>query len=122
MNDNSLPTGLPFSPAWKHLFIVLGAILAVALAILFWAIAFHKGRNRDGIRHRRHHHRHRQSRSSGGLRGDFQKTTAGIKEIIEARQQRHHRRHEHRPMNPTLAQTGGLPPVREDVKPPPPTP
>ena len=27
---------------------------------------------------------------------------------------RHHRRHEHRPRNPTRAETGGLPPVRTE--------
>ena len=122
MNNDVMPAGLPFSPAWKHSFIVVGAVLLVALAVLFWVIAFHKRRAQSGIRYRRHHHRrHRGDRSSGSERGNFQKTTAGIKDIIEQGQQRQHRRHEHRSMNPTLAQTGGLPPVREESKPPPPT-
>jgi hypothetical protein len=119
MNNDVLPTGLPFSPAWKHFFIVMGAILLGALAVLFWVIAFHKRRTISGFRQRRHHHRHRHERSSGSERGNLQKTAAGIKEIIEKGQQRQQRRHEHRPMNPTLAQTGGLPPVREDSEPPP---
>jgi hypothetical protein len=38
------------------------------------------------------------------------------------RKRRKHHRHEERQLNPTLAQTGGLPPVREDEKPPGPTP
>jgi hypothetical protein len=36
----------------------------------------------------------------------------------------HHRRHhrrEHRQRNPTLAETGGLPPIRSEIQPPPPT-
>ena len=100
----------------------MGAILLVALAILFWVVAFHKRRTISGFRQRRHHHRHRHERSSGSLRDNVQKTTAGIKEIIEKGQQRQLRRHEHRSMNPTLAQTGGLPPIREDSESPPPTP
>jgi len=38
---------------------------------------------------------------------------------------KHHHRHEHRSSNPTLAQNGGLPPVRQEEKPfsrPPPAP
>jgi hypothetical protein len=41
------------------------------------------------------------------------------------RRRKHRHRHEHRPPNPTLAQSGGLPPVRQEEKPfrrPPPTP
>jgi hypothetical protein len=41
------------------------------------------------------------------------------------RRRKHHHRHERRSENPTLAQTGGLPPVRHEEKPfrrPPPTP
>jgi hypothetical protein len=34
--------------------------------------------------------------------------------------QRRHRRHQHRPRNPTLAETGGLPPVRKEESSPPP--
>jgi len=41
------------------------------------------------------------------------------------RRRKHRHRHEHRLPNPTLAQNGGLPPVRQEEKPsprPPPTP
>jgi len=48
------------------------------------------------------------------------------KEKPRSRRHRHRRasRREHRPINPTLSQTGGLPPVRQEEKPfdqPPPT-
>ena len=116
MNNNVLPTGSPLTGGWIDFFIVMGAILLVALAVLFWAIAFHK----PGAK-RKHHRKHRH-RKHGNIRGDFQKTTAGIKEIIQQRQQSHRHRHEHHPLNPTLAQTGGLPPIREEPKSPPSTP
>jgi len=35
------------------------------------------------------------------------------------RRRKHHHRHEHRSPNPTLAQSGGLPPVRQEEKPSP---
>jgi hypothetical protein len=41
------------------------------------------------------------------------------------RRHKHHHRHEHHLSNPTLAQNGGLPPVRQEEKPfsrPPPAP
>jgi hypothetical protein len=34
---------------------------------------------------------------------------------------RRRRRREHRQRNPTLAETGGLPPIRSEIQPPPPT-
>jgi hypothetical protein len=43
----------------------------------------------------------------------------------ERQRRKHHHRHEHRSSNPTLAQNGGLPPVRQEEKPfsrPPPAP
>ena len=94
-------------------FIVMGAVLLVALAVLIWAISFRKSGTKR--QHRHHHHR-----KQGNFREDFKKTTSGIKEIIHQRQHQH--RHKHRQLNPTLAQTGGLPPIREESKPPPPTP
>ena len=119
MNDNVLPNVAPLSPGWIDFFIVMGAVLLMALVVLIWAISFYK----RGKKPRHHHHRHHRHRRHGNFREDFQKTTAGIKEIIEkGKHQHHHHRHEHRPLNPTLAQTGGLPPIREDSKPPPPTP
>ena len=114
MNENVLPNGTGLSPAWIDSLIVVGAVLLVALAVLIWAIVFHK---RGTKRQHRHHHHRRH----GSFREDFKKTTAGIKEIIQQRQHHQHR-HKHHPVNPTLAQTGGLPPIREDSKPPPPTP
>jgi uncharacterized iron-regulated membrane protein len=38
------------------------------------------------------------------------------------RKRRKHRHHEERQLNPTLAETGGLPPVREEKRPDEPTP
>jgi hypothetical protein len=110
MNDRTLPLTGQFSPAWVDFFILLGAILLVTLSLLIWVLVFHKKRRR----HQRHHRHH------AGHREEFQKSAGGIKELIQPHQ--HYRRREHRPINPTLAETGGLPPLRGEKPPPPPQP
>jgi hypothetical protein len=108
--DNVIPPPDRFSPAWVDFVIVLGALLVLAILLFFWVLVFHKPRRRH--RKRKHHHSHR---------GQFKKGTDGIREMIRQRRHGHHR-HEHQPLNPTLAQTGGLPPLRDEDKPPPPQP
>ena len=81
--------------------IVLGVGLVILVLLMVWARYFrHRSRQRADLRvrspvleetgdseaDRRHHHHHRHRR----------------------------RRREHRPRNPTLAQTGGLPPQRPE--------
>ena len=98
-------------PESVDVLIVLGAIVAMALIVFFCVLSFRK----DGKRGHKHHHHHRKS-----YREQFQTTTGGIKELIRQHRRRSHR--EHRPLNPTLAQTGGLPPLREEKEPPSPPP
>jgi len=106
MDTDLLPHVSRFSPGWVDFFIFLGAIAVVAALLFYWAFAIRKRKNR--IRKYRHHHHPRP-----GYREQLKKVAAGI------RQRRGKRHREHRPINPTLAQTGGLPPIREDNKPPP---
>jgi hypothetical protein len=40
--------------------------------------------------------------------------------MVGMRRKKKRRHHHHRPLNPTLAQTGGLPPLREKENSPPP--
>ena len=100
----------PLPPESVDVLIVLGAIVLVTLIVFFYVLSFRK----DEKRRRKHHHHHHHRKS---YREQFQKTTSGIKELI--REHRHRRHREHHPINPTLAQTGGLPPIREADKPPP---
>ena len=115
MDINTLPSSTPLTPDLADILIVLGVILGVALIAFFWVLSFHKeGKHRR--KHRHHHHHHHQEND----REPFQKDAGGIKELFRQRRRRRHR--EHRPINPTLAQTGGLPPLCEPDKPPPPPP
>ena len=100
-----LPAVEAMSPGMKQFLIVLGAVLLVSSAVLLWAWLIRK-RRRSGRKRRRHH------------RSIAETTAVGIKEvqqIINKRKRR--RRRERRPRNPTLAETGGLPPVRPDEPP-----
>ncbi len=93
-----------------------GFALAIGISIA-WAIRYSKKqKNRHG-----HHHRHRSKTDRRPL--NF--VVTGSEASSEPRQHRRVRRRQrrpHRPMNPTLAQTGGLPPMRDENAPLPPMP
>lgn len=86
--------------------IIFGAVLLVAILAFVWVGMFRKPRRRHSRHHHHHHHHHRpqpESRPS---------------EDTSLFRKRRRRRREHRPRNPTLAETGGLPPRRPDDVPP----
>jgi hypothetical protein len=94
--------------------IILAAAMAVTVPLLVWAAFFRK-------RGRRHHHRHHQrgtaptpaeaaSCDAEASAGEDDASTRGRRR----KKWRRRRRRDHRPLNPTLAQTGGLPPVRTE--------
>lgn len=82
---------------------IFGAGLFLLVVLLVWARFFRK-RPREGSGHERHHHRHREERTSDA--------DGGEDESGPRRHRRKRRRREHRTRNPTLAETGGLPPPR----------
>jgi FtsZ-interacting cell division protein ZipA len=107
MNSDQLPPMTPLSPGFFDFLIVLGAIALVTLIVLAWLILFRKKSKR---RHKHHSHT-----------SDHERLETDSREgKIRVRKSYRHRRREHRPMNPTLAQTGGLPPVRSQQPPTPP--
>jgi FtsZ-interacting cell division protein ZipA len=108
MDTDSLPVSSPFSSELLDFLIIIGAILVVVLVAFFWALSIRKRKKR--VRKYRHHH-HRK-----GIREQFQKSAGDVKELVQQHRSGH--RHEQHPINPTLAQTGGLPPVRRSDEPP----
>jgi FtsZ-interacting cell division protein ZipA len=113
MENDTISIANPLTPEWVDILILLGVIVLVVLVAFGWAFAASKRRNRI------HKHRHHNRRK--GIREQFQKSTGDIKELV--RQHRSGRQRERRPVNPALAQTGGLPPIREtDELAPPPAP
>ena len=91
-----------------HEVITLFSILfAVAILVFVCAAIFRKKKEKIGWRH-----------------SPPVKAGPGMNEARKSKfhfpwQHRHHRR-QHRPRNPTLAETGGLPPIRKDGSSPPP--
>ena len=111
--DDFWPDTGPLSPEMRERTLILGSILLVTAALLLWAAFFRKPK--------RPHHRH----SWGSQRDPIQGTKAIVAEAEHHRhsgRHRHHRRRrqQHRPRNPTLAETGGLPPyhIQEPPNPP----
>ena len=94
----------------KELLILLGAVSIVTLAVFIWAAYIRKGPRR----HSHHHHHHSHSSSASPP----ESPDVGANGEKRYRRKRRRRR-EHRPRNPTLAETGGLPPVRTEHPPEP---
>ncbi len=86
----------------NDLLLLLGAVVVLTLLFLFWAIFLRERKDDLGNwRTRKHHHDSSSDASDGS----------------EHRHRRRRRRREHRPRNPTLAETGGLPPARTEPPP-----
>lgn len=85
---------------WEAL-IMTGSLMFVIGMAGLCAVYYSKKRKR-----RRYHHRHRREQAATEVSG------AGDADR-EQKKHRRRRRRSQRPMNPTLAQTGGLPPVRD---------
>lgn len=97
------------SQEWQLLLLSCGV---VALGLMVWAAAIRKKKKRRR-RHRHHHHHHDHDRdeSESTAESDQPAAPEGTKiSRSERRRRRRSRRDERR--NPTLAETGGLPPVR----------
>ncbi len=89
-------------PGTREGLMVSGALGGVIALVLIWAIFIRKRRRK------RKHHYHYPSANSSPVAAD-------VKELEQAgKRKSRRRRREHRPRNPTLAETGGLPPIRPD--------
>jgi hypothetical protein len=86
-----------------------GAVLLVTGAVMVWVVIFRRSRKRRHG-HRRHRHSPTESSLSKG---------AGATKTVGAPGGRRHRQRRQYPRKPTLAETGGLPPLRGPQPPPP---
>jgi FtsZ-interacting cell division protein ZipA len=85
----------------RDIFLIVGALVVLSLILVFWA---------KSVTQRKRHRRH-TSRSGSG-------SSESREPAAVTREHRHHRRRrsrrDHRARNPTLEQTGGLPPMRDE--------
>ena len=112
MDDDPIPGFGRLSAVAKERLIVLGAMALVLLVLFGWAIMYRTKRQRSARREERQKRRHSLAKNAA-------KGMAEIREFVKEHRRR--RRREHRPRNPTLAETGGLPPVRSEDDPSTPT-
>ncbi|MDB6067278.1 MAG: hypothetical protein JWR26_3486 [Pedosphaera sp.] len=95
---------------WLQVLLIVGAIIVIVGLVFIWAIFFRK----PGRRRRKHHkHRKKFPQAENKLVEDTVEKTAVTVEENNSRKKRRRSRREHRPRNPTLAETKGLPPIRE---------
>ena len=108
--DASLPGTPEISTGWKTMsyaargaFIVLGVAVLITIVAFIWAAFFRKKRKRRHS-YERWHHQKKQAQESSEESSNHEK---------HHRRHRHRRHHRDRQLNPTLAETGGLPPIRD---------
>jgi Flp pilus assembly protein TadB len=103
------------TPVVRDRVVIFGALGVMTVLILFGAVMLRrKGRHSRSHRHSRHHSREGAKSSAG------QSAEGGAESGQRKRRKWRRQRREHRPLNPTLAQTGGLPPIRSSEPPQPP--
>jgi hypothetical protein len=87
------------SDTTRDAILIFGTLTLVVLIMVIWAIYFRK---------RRRDRSHDYEYPSGSANGEASS---------QKRRKWRRRRRDHRPRNPTLAETGGLPPARSDEPP-----
>ena len=104
---NVLPLGKGGGMVFSDVLLILGAVALLTLALFIWARYFRKPTSQ---------HRHRSSKHTSPLvpvaTDEPADTPEGLRRVKLRR-----RRRDHRPRNPTLAETGGLPPAHEPEAP-----
>ena len=97
------------------LVLVAAASCLVGLLAVLGTVLYYTRRQRRRPHHHHHHRPHREE--SGNTSSNQTSPTAEAQSGERERLRRRRRRRNHRPRNPTLAETGGLPPVRKDSPP-----
>jgi len=87
--------------------LVFGALTVVTLIIVVWA-AFIRKKPREPSSHQYHRHRPAAQAEAAAV------SQEAVEEPGRERRRRRRRRRDHRPRNPTLAETGGLPPIKPE--------
>jgi hypothetical protein len=111
--DDALPMPGQVTRGSVDVLILLGAVVLVSLGLFIWITFFRKrGRRRRRVHTNLQNHRQEQPAQTVG------ETPPAVQ---KAKKKRHGKNIQYR-ANPTLAQTGGLPPPRPPKNPPDPPP
>ena len=98
-------------PALRERLLIFSAIALIVLLILIWAVFIRKARRRGGEHHHSHHHSSKSAEAAKSAAGN------GVPPPPEKHRRRRRSGHSYRSRNPTLAETGGLPPIRKETPP-----
>lgn len=110
LNPTSAPVNGPARVVFSDLLLILAAALALTLVLLLWAKYFRKSKSvgsRSVILSAPRETEDEEEEEHAGHSGH------------RHRRKRKRKKHDHRSRNPTLAETGGLPPMRGEGPPPP---
>ena len=114
--NDVMPSGRWMGLTFKEVLILFGALGGVTLMAVLWAVYFRK----VSRRHSQHHHHHHSPGSEPAVAPESDSSISGSGVSGDRRYRRkRRRRRDHRPRNPTLAETGGLPPLRPEQPPDP---
>jgi ABC-type nickel/cobalt efflux system permease component RcnA len=115
----------------RDILLILAVVLVLAGVLVIWA-KYLRGSGRSHHHHHRRKHRHSSETDTAATADTEPEVESQAAETAgsdpdeagnHTQPYQHHRqkihRREHRPRNPTLAETGGLPPVRDEKMPPP---
>lgn len=95
---------------------IVCAAIVVTLAVVIWAV-FYRKKHRRRL-HRHHHQQQRQGNDNPGSPSSAESPTEPARSHLRKQGSWRRSKHRDRPMNPTLAQTRGLPPLRDESTPP----
>ncbi len=98
---------------FREMLIIFGAVTLVTVLLLVWAVSLRKPRRRHGS------HRAKEEPANLVRYRQEQHEDTGLLSLLKPKRRRRKRRWHHR--NPTLAETGGLPPIRSDSNSAPPS-
>jgi hypothetical protein len=95
-----------FGPLLTDVILILGAVVLLTVLLLYWAAYIRKPK-RNGTASK--------SYSTRSVRSASGAPEVQIIETPSGRRKWRRRRRDHRPRNPTLAETGGLPPPKSET-------
>ena len=114
----------------KQVFLLLGIIGVVAVIVVLWVVFIRKPKTRERRKYPQYHEHTKTGpevpvgeTAAESDPDDDASEDEDSREAAGGKPSKHHgrrrRKETHRPRNPTLAETGGLPPLRDPGQPPP---
>ena len=110
------PVGKSTGLVFMNLIVILATGLAVGLILLLCARYF-MGKKRHNHPPHHHHHHHDEHRAESTPAFTVNEEDQAEGSSPDGHRHRRRRRRDHRPRNPTLGETGGLPPSKTEPSP-----